>query len=153
MTSYVNGVDWGVYPISDAEENCLNNNSLKTENHFLGMFHRHPARFWQILKQLLKLLTPTFLFLTGKGDAVLRQEIFKKTSLMCLLKWNLIKFTRVSSVAQISLKHCRITVLGLNTPQRFSSPSCSSPVHVTSERWDLCASLSPSTSLSCQLHC
>lgn len=34
VTSHINGVDGGICPISDSEKSWLNDNSLKTENHF-----------------------------------------------------------------------------------------------------------------------
>lgn len=110
--------------------------------------------FWQILKQLLKLLTSTFillLILTGKGAAVLRQEIFKKTSLMCLFQWNLINLPELS-VAQISPKRSWNTVPVLKNPQRSSSSTCNSLIKLISVRCDLGVSPSPLTSLSCKLH-
>lgn len=76
--------------------------------------------FWQILKQLLKLLTSTFIFLplilTGKGAAVLRREMFTKTSLMRSFQWNLIHLP-VTGVAQLSPKLCRNTVVVLKIPE------------------------------------
>lgn len=69
--------------------------------------------FWQILKQLLKLLTSTFIFLllilTGKGAAVLKQEIFKTTSVMCLFQGNLINLPELSvcpNTTKALQEHC-----------------------------------------------
>lgn len=33
-TLHINGIDWGICPISDSEKSWLDDNSLKTENHF-----------------------------------------------------------------------------------------------------------------------
>lgn len=115
-----------------------------------GHVQQAPSKiFWQILKQLLKLLTSTFIFLplllTGKGAAVLRQETCEKRSFMCWFQWNLIHLP-VNSVARLSPKHCRSAVLVLKIAERSSSTSCNYPLKLISPRRDLGVSPSPSPS-------
>lgn len=138
------GLTEGFVPYQMLKKAWSNDNSLKTEKSLFGHVSQASSKiFWQILKQLLKLLTPTFIFLllnlTGKGDAVLKQEIFKKTSLMCLLKWNLINLPELTVLSKYH-QSAAVPLCWCSTTLRGSAASAAALLFMIPQRGGTCMS-------------